>query len=68
VLGAQHFAGVRAEAALQRIDQRLIGNSADLYVVGFIEMRLGIADPIGPGRVVGEEQEALAGLVEAADG
>jgi hypothetical protein len=42
--------------------------AADLDVVGFVEMRVGVGDRVGPDVVIGEEQHALAGLVEPADG
>lgn len=64
--GEEAFGGWHA--VLQGGQQGVIGQLVDLDVVGFVEMAGWVGDGTGPGGVVGEEEEALAGLVEAADG
>ncbi len=55
--------------AREHLGQLLRGGMAgDLDVVGLVEMGRGVGDGIGPLSVVGEEEQAFAGLVEPADG
>jgi hypothetical protein len=56
------------DAGLELAQQRRVGDAVDLDMVGFVEMSGGVGDGIGPGGIVGEQQQALAGLVESADG
>lgn len=56
------------DAGLEGGEESGVREAVDLNVVGFVEVAGGVGDGVGPGGVVGEEQEAFAGLVEAADG
>ena len=65
---AEDFVAFCFDATFERFEKWRIRESCDSNVVGFIEMRGGIGDPGVPLGVVGEEEEAFAGFVEAADG
>jgi len=67
-LGLEKFTVRHFDAPLQCFHQSGIGDHAELDVIGLVEMRSGIGDASGPLRIIREEQQALAGLVEAADG
>jgi len=66
------FGGERAvvgvDAGFEGGEEGGIGEAVDLDVVGFVEVAGGVGDGVGPGGVVGEEEQAFTGLVEAADG
>ena len=50
------------------LNQILVGDDANLYVVGFFQMGLGRGNAGSPFGVVGQQEQTFAGLVETADG
>ena len=59
---------IRADAGFESRKKRGVGLAVDLDVVGFVQMSGGVGDAVAPGGVVGEKQQAFAGLVEPANG
>lgn len=57
-----------AGSGFELAQQRGIGNTVDLNMVGFVQMTGGIGDAVCPGGVIGEKQQAFAGLIESANG
>jgi hypothetical protein len=64
---AEDFVAFGFDTTFERFEKGRIRDGCDLHVVGFVEMRGGIGDAGVPLGVVGEEEEAFAGFVEAAD-
>jgi hypothetical protein len=61
------FVFVGRDTALDSFDEIVISGSADLHVVGLLDMVLGREDRRGPAGVVREEEESFARFVETAD-
>ena len=59
---------VSLDAGFEGGEEGGVREAVDLDVVGFVEVAGGVGDGVGPGGVVGEEEEAFASLVEATDG
>jgi len=67
-LAAEEFGAFGFDTAFERFEKGRIRDVGDLHVIGFVEMRGGIGDTGAPLGIVGEEEEAFAGFVEATDG
>jgi len=68
LLGAEDFTAFGFDAAFEGVEEVGVGEGGDLDVVGFVEVGGGVGDAGAPFGIVGEEEEAFAGFVEAADG
>lgn len=56
------------DAVAKALDGLFIGLAADFDVVGSGDVRDGAGELLGEGAVVGEQEQAFAGVIEAADG
>ena len=65
---AEEFVVFGFDSTLEGVNEVRVGHGGDLHVVGLVEMGFGIGDPGVPFGIVGEEEEAFGGFVEAADG
>ncbi len=66
LFGAQVFAVV-GNTVGQSFQENVVSDCADLHVVDLVEVRVGFSDARGPFRIVGEQEQAFAGFIEAAD-
>lgn len=64
-LGPQSFAFRRFYSPLKAVQQSRIGHSVDLHVIRLVEVRSRIGNPRRPLRVVGENQQTPARLVQS---
>ena len=55
------------DAAPQALNSFFVGAAADFYVIGFGNVRAGFGQFLREVAVVGHQEEAFAGVVEAAD-
>lgn len=68
VFGAEGIAFRGADAGEHPCDLFRRGVAGNLDVIGLVQMGGGVGNGVGPLGVVGKEEEALASLIEAADG
>jgi hypothetical protein len=64
VFHAQPFAVVQPNTFPQSIQQTFLHDRSNLNVVGLVQMRFRRRDSRGPLRIIGHQQQSLAGFVE----
>src|SRR5579864_5042580 len=64
---AQDVCILAVHAIYDRPNQFAVGYRSNLHVVCFLQVRLGRCNSCAPLRIVGQQQEAFAGLVQPAD-
>jgi len=60
----QHIPLVSRHAGTQRFEQRRVGHSTHLHMVRLANVRRRCSDGIAPLRVIREQQQSFAGLIE----
>jgi len=55
---------VHLDTVLETGDERVVGKTVDLHVVGLLGSGRGVCHTRGPSRIVTEEQQPLAGFIQ----